>query len=59
MRTSQSQISTVVGEMRIVERVQRYIKNQKQNHRKASLHKELISLLQAHKIEFDEKYLWR
>ena len=40
-----------------VERVRRYIRNQKQHHRSYDFRTELIALLEAHRIEFDEKYL--
>ena len=42
-----------------VTRVRQHIRNQKQHHKKISFQEELISLLKAHKIQFDEKYLWR
>jgi len=42
-----------------VTRVRQYIRNQKNHHKKISFQEELISLLKAHKIQFDEKYLWR
>ncbi len=38
--------------------VRRYIRNQEQHHRKMSFEDELKALLRAHRIEFDEKYLW-
>jgi REP element-mobilizing transposase RayT len=41
-----------------VERVRKYIQNQKQHHRRVSFQEELIALLKAHKIDYDEKYLW-
>ena len=41
-----------------VERVRKYIQNQKQHHRKVSFKEELIALLKAHKIDYDERYLW-
>jgi len=40
-----------------VDRVRRYIRNQKQHHRTSDFREELIALLNAHRIEFDEKYL--
>jgi REP element-mobilizing transposase RayT len=39
-------------------RVAAYIANQIKHHRKESLEKEYVRLLQKHGIEFDEKYLW-
>jgi putative transposase len=41
-----------------VETVQRYIANQQSRHKRVSFKEELISLLEAHGIEYDEKYLW-
>lgn len=41
-----------------VEKVAEYIRNQEQHHRGRDFKKELISLLQKHGIEYDEKYLW-
>jgi hypothetical protein len=38
--------------------VEEYIANQEQCHRKLSFKEELVALLRAHKIEFDERYLW-
>ncbi len=40
-----------------VEALQRYIANQEEHHRRYSFREEFIRLLQAHGIEFDEKYL--
>jgi len=40
-----------------VEDVQRYIRNQKEHHRKISFRDEFISFLRANGIEFDERYL--
>ncbi len=36
----------------------RYIKNQKEHHRKNSFEKEYIQLLKENQIEYDEKYLF-
>src|SRR3954464_8493494 len=38
--------------------VRAYIENQKRHHRRASFEQELIALLRAHRVEFDERYLW-
>jgi hypothetical protein len=38
--------------------VQRYIANQEAHHEKVTFQEELIALLKAHEIEFDERYLW-
>ena len=41
----------------LVERVRQYIRNQKQHHHKVTFQDELVSLLRAHGVDFDEKYL--
>lgn len=41
-----------------IEVVQRYIANQEAHHQKVTAQEELIALLKAHEIEFDERYLW-
>jgi putative transposase len=38
--------------------ITRYIKNQKEHHRKQSFQEEFLALLKKHRIEFDERYLW-
>ena len=38
--------------------VQRYIANQEVHHRKITFQEELVALLRAHEIEFDERHLW-
>lgn len=40
------------------ESVRRYIKNQKEHHAKFDFKAELRKLLEAHQIEFDERYLF-
>lgn len=40
------------------EAVRRYIRNQKEHHKKQDFEGEYGDLLQLHKIEFDERYLW-
>ncbi len=42
-----------------VEKVRSYIANQKIHHRRQSFEQEFIALLEKHRIEFDEKYLWK
>ena len=42
-----------------VQVVSNYIANQEEHHKKRSFRDEFIDLLRAHKIEFDEKYLWK
>lgn len=41
-----------------VEDVRRYIKNQKEHHRRIDFKKEYIDLLTKAGIEFQEEYLW-
>ena len=45
---SQSQVATV----------KRYIANQQMHHQRVSFKEEFVALLQAHGIEYDERYLW-
>ena len=42
-----------------VEKVYHYIRDQEEHHRKVSFEEELVALLKAHGIEYEEKYLWR
>ena len=46
-----------VGE-REVERVKRYIANQKEHHRKKSFKQEHRETLRRHGVDFDERYVW-
>ncbi|HZS46456.1 MAG TPA: IS200/IS605 family transposase [Blastocatellia bacterium] len=39
-------------------RVMNYITNQEKHHRKADFKKEFIALLEKHRVEYDERYLW-
>ena len=41
-----------------VERVKRYIQNQREHHRKSSFEEELIELLKAHGLAYDPNHLW-
>lgn len=41
-----------------LETIIKYIKNQKEHHRKRSFQDEFLMLLKKHRIEFDERYLW-
>ena len=41
-----------------IERIKRYIANQKVHHGKQSFEDEFAELLQVHEIEFDRRYLW-
>jgi REP element-mobilizing transposase RayT len=39
-------------------RVQRYIANQVEHHRKKTFEEEYVELLRLSRVEFDERYLW-
>jgi REP element-mobilizing transposase RayT len=39
--------------------VVRYIENQEHHHRKKTFKEELIEFLDAHDLEYDERYLWK
>ena len=41
-----------------VEAVKRYIENQEEHHRKMTFQDELRILLERHRVEFDERYVW-
>jgi REP element-mobilizing transposase RayT len=41
------------------ERVENYIRNQMEHHKKQSFQDEFIGLLKKHGIEYDEKYIWK
>ena len=41
-----------------VEEVKRYIRNQKEHHRKMTFQEELRALFERHGIEYDERYVW-
>jgi len=38
--------------------VRRYIRNQKEHHKKQTFEDEYKELLRLHKVPFDDKYLW-
>jgi putative transposase len=40
------------------QRVIKYVGNQEEHHRKLTFKEELITLLDKHEIEYDERYLW-
>jgi putative transposase len=42
-----------------VERVLQYVANQSVHHRKISFQEEIRELLTLHRIEYDERYLWK
>ncbi len=42
-----------------VDNVRRYIRNQEKHHQRMSFEDEFEMLLKAHKIDFNEAYLWR
>jgi putative transposase len=39
-------------------RVRRYIETQEEHHHRQTFQEELIALLEAHGIDYDERYLW-
>jgi putative transposase len=39
-------------------KVDRYIRNQEDHHRKRTFKEELIGLLEKHGIEYDKRYVW-
>ena len=41
-----------------LERTRKYITRQAEHHKKLSFKEEFVALLKAHKIEYDERYLW-
>jgi len=41
-----------------LERVRRYIARQKQHHKRMSFQDELLQLLNKHRVQYDERYLW-
>ena len=41
------------------ETVRHYIANQEAHHRKLTFQEEFLTLLKAHEIEYDERYLWK
>ncbi|HUW62342.1 MAG TPA: transposase, partial [Candidatus Bathyarchaeia archaeon] len=42
-----------------VNKLRRYISSQGLHHRRMSFQEEVIKLLKAHGVEFDERYLWK
>lgn len=38
--------------------VSKYIKNQRQHHQKQDFKNELVEILEKHKMDYDEKFLW-
>jgi len=42
----------------VVERVKKYIENQKEHHKKVSFRDEYVQFLAEYRIDFDENYLW-
>ena len=41
-----------------VTQVKKYIARQKEHHKKARFHDELIALLKKYEIDYDERYIW-
>ncbi len=42
----------------LASQVQRYVQIQKEHHKKVSFRDELISLLEKHGVEYDQRYIW-
>ncbi|HEU6447840.1 MAG TPA: IS200/IS605 family transposase [Verrucomicrobiae bacterium] len=42
-----------------LEKTVEYIKGQSAHHRKVTFREELLTLLKKHRIEYDERYLWK
>ena len=38
--------------------VQRYVQEQNEHHKKVSFREELLSLLEMHGVEYDQRYIW-
>jgi len=41
-----------------LEKVRRYIENQKEHHRHVTFQEEVLTFLKEYEIEYDERYLW-
>ena len=41
-----------------LDHIVQYIKGQEEHHRKMTFQEEFLALLQKHRIEYDERYLW-
>ncbi len=41
-----------------VEALKRYIRNQKERHKKQTFEQEVVALLQKYRVQYDERYLW-
>ncbi|HEY3129233.1 MAG TPA: transposase [Acidobacteriota bacterium] len=41
-----------------LEPVRRYIARQKQHHKRMCFQEELLQLLNKHRVQYDERYLW-
>jgi len=42
-----------------METVHRYIVGQEAHHRKLTFQEELLALLKAHEIDYNERYIWK
>ena len=42
-----------------LDKIIRYIKGQEEHHRRVTFQEEFLALLQKHRIEYDERYLWK
>lgn len=44
--------------IRILYAAAKYIKNQKERHKKVNFQEELIAFLKKYEVDYDEQYLW-
>jgi putative transposase len=42
-----------------LDKIIQYIKNQEEHHRRVTFQEEFLALLDKHRIEYDERYLWK
>ena len=42
-----------------VEKVSQYIQTQEEHHKRVTFKEEFVALLEAHEVEYDERYIWR
>jgi REP element-mobilizing transposase RayT len=54
----QTKYGTFTVSVSQLDRIIKHIGNQQRHHRRMSFQEEFIELLERHKIEYDERYLW-
>ncbi len=42
----------------LLDNIVKYIQNQEKHHRKMTFQEEFVALLEKHRVEYDERYLW-